>query len=411
MSFIPIAVPYLVEQHAQEAAFLWTSRDRATNSPAYDLDDLCQLDRRVEAQVDGLRIAGDVGWELALEELELEMDPGAAFVAARLALELGNTKGFAAVLDLVEGEPAAWRAVPSAIGFCAFETVEKVLAALVADSVPAAMRRMGIAGYAAHRRHPGPALGWALSDGDQALRLRGLKAVGELGDLALLDVVRAALTDDDHEVRFWAARSAMLLGDAAATDPLIKLAEAGDPISEEAARLAATALDAGAANAWIRDLDARGHRRAALRAAAASGATALVPWLTSLVEDTEHARLVGHALYAITGTPIDDALEADGPDGDDDEEDFEGDGDEDLELAFDDDLPWPDPEAVNAAFAAVEPSSDKVLLGKPCTPEWIADVLRLGMQPQREVAAWLSCRTAPGTALADVRAPGFRQLG
>ncbi len=65
-------IPIIIEQHAEEAAFLWLLRDSAINDPHYSLKDLAHLDDRVEANIDGLCIAGDDGWEICKEALDWE---------------------------------------------------------------------------------------------------------------------------------------------------------------------------------------------------------------------------------------------------------------------------------------------------------------------------------------------------
>ena len=62
----------IIEQHAEEAAFLWTMRDRAVHSPSYSLKDLSGLDERVEAHLDGLRVAGQFGWQACEQALDKE---------------------------------------------------------------------------------------------------------------------------------------------------------------------------------------------------------------------------------------------------------------------------------------------------------------------------------------------------
>ena len=54
----------IVEQHAEEASSTWHLRDDAICAPNYSLEDLTDIDDRVEANIDGLRIAGDEGWEI-----------------------------------------------------------------------------------------------------------------------------------------------------------------------------------------------------------------------------------------------------------------------------------------------------------------------------------------------------------
>lgn len=75
----------IVSQHAEEAAFLWLLRDRAVYAPHYSLADLSELDDRVEAHLDGLRIAGDAG---ALSILKSFIRPDVPYQeeAAKMAL-------------------------------------------------------------------------------------------------------------------------------------------------------------------------------------------------------------------------------------------------------------------------------------------------------------------------------------
>ena len=82
-------IPIIIEQHAEEAAFLWLLRDSAVIEPPYLLTDVAQLDDRTEANIDGLRIAGDEGWEICKETLAWD-EAGDIFTAAVIAFESGN---------------------------------------------------------------------------------------------------------------------------------------------------------------------------------------------------------------------------------------------------------------------------------------------------------------------------------
>ena len=406
MAFVPVAVDDLVEQHASEAGFLWSLRDAATRSPAYDLDDLVGLDGRLEAHLDGLRVAGDTGWRLACETLADVTEPGEAFVAAKIALDRGDMKGFAWVLDQVEATPELLPALPAAVGFCAYEDVDKVLRAMVARTVPPPLRAMGIAGFTQHRRDPGAALSWALSDDHQPLRLRGLAAAGDLGARHLLAEVQHAMVTDDPPQRFWASRSAALLGDPGGVASLERLAQQADhPLADEAARLAACLMDAAACQGFVGTLDSRGQRRQALAAAVASGAARLVSWLISCMAEPEHARLAGFALFAITGVEIAGELEAEPPEVDESEDDFF----EDVPDDPDDDLPWPDAEAVATGQQTMSYPDGRLLLGRPAERGWLDAVLRDGPQPLRQIAAWQRCGHRPGEPSFDVTAPVGRQ--
>src|SRR5690242_20160228 len=95
----------IVSQHAEEAAFLWLLRSNAIYQPHYALKDLAKLDDRVEAHLDGLRIAGEEGWELCKAELGYKQD-GEVFAASVMAFESGIESRIQAVLNVVEQTPA-----------------------------------------------------------------------------------------------------------------------------------------------------------------------------------------------------------------------------------------------------------------------------------------------------------------
>lgn len=59
----------IVTQQAKEAGFQWLLRDRAVHAPHFSLEDLAKLDGRVEANIDGLRIAGEAGWEMCKDAI------------------------------------------------------------------------------------------------------------------------------------------------------------------------------------------------------------------------------------------------------------------------------------------------------------------------------------------------------
>src|SRR6478609_1353768 len=89
----------IIEHHAEEAAFLWLLRDNAVRAPHYALKGLAKLDDRVEAHLDGLRIAGEPGWELVKKSCEIG-EPGEIFTAAVLAFESGDQGRIQEVLKI-----------------------------------------------------------------------------------------------------------------------------------------------------------------------------------------------------------------------------------------------------------------------------------------------------------------------
>ena len=80
----PAIISTIIDQHAEEAAFLWILRDASMSAPNFTLQDIADWDNRLEAHIDGLLIAGEAGWEICKASLAIQ-EPGEVFAAAVLA--------------------------------------------------------------------------------------------------------------------------------------------------------------------------------------------------------------------------------------------------------------------------------------------------------------------------------------
>src|SRR5262245_48943270 len=107
----------IITRHAEEAAFLWLLRDAAVCAPHYALKDLARLDERVEAHLDGLRVAGDTGWTILTRQLEAAPEPGETFAAGVLAAESDLPARMEPVVKAATASPANARALASAFGW------------------------------------------------------------------------------------------------------------------------------------------------------------------------------------------------------------------------------------------------------------------------------------------------------
>ncbi|HRO10395.1 hypothetical protein [Amaricoccus sp.] len=86
---MPAPVLYeIVRQHAEMAAFLWTVYDRARlypeENPELDEVRLARLVERLEAHLDGLRVAGAEGLRIAEERYAEYPEAGELFVLRML---------------------------------------------------------------------------------------------------------------------------------------------------------------------------------------------------------------------------------------------------------------------------------------------------------------------------------------
>ncbi|HRB18148.1 MAG TPA: hypothetical protein PK224_20300, partial [Nitrospira sp.] len=112
----------VVIQHAEEAASLWTLRCYAGGAPQFRIFDIARLDERIEAHVDGLRIACEPGWKLCKAALGNE-ESGEVFVASIIAYESGIESRIQTVLDAVEKNAEITKALVSGLGWIPFQQV------------------------------------------------------------------------------------------------------------------------------------------------------------------------------------------------------------------------------------------------------------------------------------------------
>jgi len=407
-----LVIPEILSRHAEEAAFLWLLRDRAVARPQYTLSTLTELDQRVEAHLDGLRVAGEAGWWRAWEEFEAWPEPGEAFTAAVLAFEAASTDTIQVLLEAAEASPSLVRAIVSAVGWLTEDAAAVALSLLYAWGTPTALL-IGIAG-AAVRRMPIPDRVLDAGIRDPGCRARAIKAFAELGDTSRLSAARERLTDADLEVRFAAAWAvARLSGDPQAVAELKTIAMTESRHRHRSAELVVRRLDPVGARRWVEMLwQIPGCERVAIQAAGALGDPALAPRLLDQITLAPLARLVGEALAQISGARLaEDKLDGPAPEG------FEAGATDDpedslIDLDPDDGLDWPDPEKVRKWWTANRsrfPNGTRYICGRPISPEHLKGVLRDGYQRQRRAVALELALNRNSEPLFEVRAPGWQQ--
>ncbi len=396
----------IVEQHALEAAFLWMLRDAGANGPKWTLGALADFDERIEAHLDGLRIAGDVGWEVCEEVLPLE-DAGEAFVVAAQAIHLEADDRLAALLDRIGGIEGGERALVSAMGFTTLERLQPTLEALLDPEAPPALGRLGVAGAVAHRAPLGPVLAQAVHSTDPKLRARALRAVGELGRVDLKPYLHAVLADEmaDEEARFFARWSLALLGDRQVADALLAAMEG--PFAARAVEIAPRIAPSSKALAALERLS---DARLAILGVGALGDPAGLSLLCRSLHAPELARIAAQAIATITGIDAQHPRYTAPPPPDAPASPNDDPSDERVEMDPDEHLPWPNPDALEVAARSLGlREGHRYIGGEPVASASVSRMLRVGTQAQRRGAAIEQCLLSPGAPLVEVRAPGFSQ--
>jgi uncharacterized protein (TIGR02270 family) len=388
----------VLSQHAEEAAMLWILRRAAVAAPHYSLADLAKIDGRVEAHLDGLRIAGDEGWKFCEEQLAAK-EEGEVFAAGVIAFESAGPELIKTDLAVVEQEPETIDGLVSALGWLSVEQALPHIENLLRNEMPI-HQQIGLSAAAIHRWNPGAALARMMASEHAAVRARALEAAGELGDKQVIQDLLISLRDPDESCVFAAAWSGTLLGLPACAAVLLSIAESYSPNSPAAADLALRRMDVASALAFHAKLVADPTRiRPAIRSAGTIGDPSVIPWLISLMDQLPLARLAGESFTTITGVDLAYRdLERKPP------EDYnagptEDPADENVEMDPDDNLPWPEPSLVQQWWDANRSrfqNGSRYLLGNPITDDWLKIVLRDGRQRQRAAAALEIALRNPG---------------
>lgn len=400
-------LPLILEQHAEDAAILWLQRDRAVDAPHFNRLLLGRLEERLEAHLDGLRVAGPAGWETARAALEAYREPGEVFAAAVLALESRAAERIEAALAAAEAGPATTRAFVSALGWVGAPHLRGTVAGLLADPRP--WRRMlGVAACSVHRVDPRGRLPALIADEAPPVRARALRLAGELGRADLRASVAAAIGAEDP-CGFWAAWSAGLLGDRhAAVAALRGHVEGGGAFQEPALQLALRLMEPAAALAWLRALGRDPARRRLLaQAAGILCDPAFVPWLLRCMDDPALARTAGESFAMIVGVDLAyEDLDGDPPAGAAPDGPNDDPGDANVDPDPDQDLPWPHPERLRSWWAARAqdfPQGRRRLVGREPAGAALREILATGFQRQRRAAALELAARAPDSPLATWR--------
>jgi uncharacterized protein (TIGR02270 family) len=410
-------VPTVIAVHAEDAAMLHAMRTVLARAPHVKLDHLRRFDDRLEAHVDGLLIAGDVGWTHCAGALESPKN-GAVFVAVvhTMAAQRSNnvdTGRFTRLLALSEALSQCRPGLLSALGWLAPEQLRGVVAQLL-KSGNAFHRTVGIAACAMHRVDPG--LTWARIHEDQSplVRARAWRAAGELGKRELVSTAAHAIIDDEPHCQFWAAWAAVLLGDKHnALDVIASIAAVPGPLRARAFQLVLQAKGTQSAHGWLATIAKDpANLRWLIRGAGLVGDPTYVPWLIGHMADIKTTRLAGEAFSLITGLDLAWLdLEVKPP------ENFESGPNDDpndpnVDMDEDDGLPWPDAVKIQAWWHAnsqrFQPGT-RYFMGEPLNRDNCVRVLKEGFQRQRIAAALYLSLLNPGTPLFEWRAPARRQ--
>ncbi|MBS0306418.1 MAG: hypothetical protein JSR43_13710 [Proteobacteria bacterium] len=300
-------IPDIVVRHAEEAAFLWLRRGREIDGQLLGADDIGRIDRRLDANLDGLEAAGSAGWETAVQRFALFPEAGEAFVLGTLALRAGDDERLAIAVQSAKTLGAAGL---KALSGAAARTARQRLRGCVArwlNSADPFERTLGLCALSHHRVNAAAYESRLIEDGDVTVRRRACRLAGELGsrDLAAR-LVHHMQANDVGEV-FEAACALCLLGEDAQAVPVLDRLVGHEAFGARAVELRLLATPGVTGRRWLQGLLEQPTLRAAATAAiGVVGDPVIMPWLIRAMRDAALVRPAGVALRDLFAVDFND---------------------------------------------------------------------------------------------------------
>lgn len=401
-------IPIILAQHIEDAAVLWERRRRAVNAPHYNTMYLGRLDEQLEAHLDGLRIAGTAGWDEAVAAVEDIGGGGEMFTAAHLAFGHHDTSLIPAAIEVIKSDPATFIGpAASGIGWLHGSQLSGKVSPLLGSSSPIS-RALGVTACAVHRVDPGKHMAGFLEDAP-GVRRRALRLAGEIGRADLLPRIQDLCCDADPETAFWAAWSAVLLGDrGAALEQLQAVAMSDHARAHDALIAVLPAMGFAAGSAWLTAQPIEANEKK-ITGYGILGDVGAVPWLIEQMADDSLAQIAGESYALITGADLEEEdldrdMPDDAPDGPTDDP-----MDDDVDLDPNENLAWASADHIAGHWHGIKGrfGAGAHILGRPANADSYQACFVTGYQRQRRVAAtWLAAGD-PSAGLANWKVPVF----
>ena len=207
----------VMEEHLEEAGFLWTQWESALDAPDYTLDELAaREEQRLVAHLDALVLGGpEVAGELLMPALE--QDEAETCLAAALAMTAGGQGEVVLEALGAAGQmtPGVW-GLRRALELCTLDVVEQGLRDLIAASDSPLARALALEALAFHGAHAGPLPEELQSDEDPHVTLSLLRAARVAPGAPAGLLVERGLHSERAGVRDAALETGLLLGQEAA---------------------------------------------------------------------------------------------------------------------------------------------------------------------------------------------------
>ncbi|NIA00560.1 hypothetical protein [Massilia sp. CCM 8734] len=399
-------IPVVVRRHVEEAATRWWRRDSAyIDNSRTRFQILLQYDETIDAHLDGVLVAEQLGLDLIERALAVNAPDVSAeiFVALAIAYLRADDELIATMATKVANLAGAAWAYEGVFGWFATPHVSEALEAQLA-STNSRYRDAALAQCHIHGLTGGAHLLAILDGPSQDLVSRALRTAGECGRIDLIPTVLRWLEpsrESTPAIRFWAAWAATLLGglNDVVADELRSIVDHGGSNQSAALRLLCLFLPRPQLLTYLQMLSQSAMAPTlVIYAIGWSGDPGFAPWLLEQMRIPPLAATAAEAFRLITGFDCDS-----------DEGDAIKERPYDLPApkAGEAEYPYPDVGKVSSwwnAYAAHFNGAPRLFLGSPLSFDLLAEVFKRGEQAHREIAALYWVLLRPGSMILPTRA-------
>lgn len=377
-------------QLRHDLPYAWFRWHQALHSPQFRKPHLAEMNDRLEAYLDCYLISEESG-DCIAKTVRLE-DWGAIFTKAITAILSHDMSGFQQTVEVMS-EPRHSEELCDALCRVEFQIARPYLLEIAHHPNPLA--RIAVIKAAGHhtREINEKWLTPMLQDPSTEVRMAALEIIGDDQLTAFAPNIRALLVEENDAIRFCAAYAGSLIGIEEAYPVLAPFCYRENPHLRKALSLLYSLLEHEAILSAIeRILNGDFSIRIRTYNIAMAGLPDKIPLLINWMKKPEYAQLAGEAFSFITGVDfIEENLDLN-------PQEIAGGVKKRLKQdrkqdpwtqAYEDDLPWPDPVAVEIWWAnnqhRFQPGT-RYLAGHTMTEENLRQIMEEGTQPQRRQA-------------------------
>ena len=295
------------EQYLTEAAFLWVLRSVGVNQPHYTIEDISELEKRIDANLDGLMTSLELSWEICLEALEIGQ-AGEVFTVAVVAFRSRDMEKIKIAVAAGLEDEESIKGLISALAWLPAKLVHRWIHKFLSSKL-LAHKYLAIAACSARRENPGEIFASILKredcKEDKKLYARALRLIGELKLFDLKWALDEAYDDDEPDIKFWVNWATVMLGDKSAISQIKPFVDTVGLLQSKAVKTAFRVLPVEQGRAWISQLAANPENaRIVIEATGILGDPVAVPWLIEKMRKPDTARIAAEAFSMITGIDL-----------------------------------------------------------------------------------------------------------